>query len=208
MRTNQLIVNILEKGGGSNLAIIGLHGWTGSELSFEPITKMLNMNNSKWYLPRAPYLARHSKGNSWFEGSDKTGWNIDRTWNGMNDLINRIIADGFTYSNIFIIGFSQGACLSIEFALRLPFSIGGIVPIAGFIKFENRLIKERTEESIHSPILLLHGVKDEVVPVGASETAFNILKKEGYTVQLEKYNAGHKISSSLAPLINQFIIEG
>ena len=46
-------------------AIIALHGWTGNIHSMEPVTKMLNMKNTKWILPEAPYKSSKS-GFSWF----------------------------------------------------------------------------------------------------------------------------------------------
>ena len=64
-----------------------------------------------------------------------------------------------------MIGFSQGACLAIDFALRLKFSIGGIVAIAGFIKFKERFLEEASKESGDTPILLMHGNQDDIIPM-------------------------------------------
>ena len=35
---------------------------------------------------------------------------------------------------MYLLGFSQGACLAMEFMIRQEFSLGGIIPISGFIK--------------------------------------------------------------------------
>ena len=125
-------------------AIIGLHGWTGNEDSFEPVSKIINLDNVKWYFPRAPYKSGTGKGYSWFSGSDEKGWEFDKTWNGMHNLLAKIKSEGFKPNEIYLLGFSQGACLAIEFALRLPYAIGGIIPIAGFIKFNEKLFEDRT----------------------------------------------------------------
>ena len=76
---------------------------------------------------------------------------------------------GYSPSKIFLIGFSQGACLAIDFALRLQFSIGGIVAIAGFIKFKERFLSEASNESDDTPILLMHGNQDDIIPIKAGE---------------------------------------
>ena len=47
-------------------------------------------------------------------------------------------------------------------------------------------------DKIHTPLLLIHGKKDEVCPVGESEKMFNALKRLGKTAQLAVYEGeGH-----------------
>ena len=186
-------------------AIIALHGWKGDEYVFEQVAKLIKLENSEWFFPRAPYKADSGEGNSWFGGNDETGWEFDKTFDGMNDLINRIEKSGYSPSKIFLIGFSQGACLAIDFALRLPFSIGGIVAIAGFIKFKERFLEEASKESGDTPILLMHGNQDDIIPIKAGKTAYNILHERGYPIYFESYNAKHKIPLKKMSLINEFI---
>ena len=186
-------------------AIIAIHGWKGDEYVFEQVAKLINLENSEWFFPRAPYKADSGNGNSWFGGNDEAGWEFDKTFDGMNNLINKIQKKGYSPSKIFLIGFSQGACLAIDFALRLPFSIGGIVAIAGFIKFKERFLEEASNESSDTPILLMHGNQDDIIPIKAGETAYNILLERGYPIHFERYNAKHKIPLKKMNLINEFI---
>ena len=186
-------------------AIMALHGWKGDEYVFEQVAKLIKLENSEWFFPRAPYKADSGEGNSWFGGNDETGWEFDKTFDGMNDLINKIQKRGYSSSKIFLIGFSQGACLAIDFALRLPFSIGGIVVIAGFIKFKERFLEEASKESGDTPILLMHGNQDDIIPIKAGKTAYNILHERGYPIYFDSYNAKHKIPLKKMNLINEFI---
>ena len=186
-------------------AIIAIHGWKGDEYVFEQVAKLINLENSEWFFPRAPYKADFGNGNSWFGANDEAGWEFDKTFDGMNNLINKIQKRGYSPPKIFLIGFSQGACLAIDFALRLPFSIGGIVAIAGFIKFKERFLEEASNESSDTPILLMHGNQDDIIPIKAGETAYNILLERGYPIHFESYNAKHKIPLKKMNLINEFI---
>ncbi|MDP6201870.1 MAG: dienelactone hydrolase family protein [Candidatus Marinimicrobia bacterium] len=186
-------------------AIIGLHGWTGDEHDFEPVAKMFHIDEAKWFFPRAPYHADSGKGYSWFSGTDETGWKVEKTKTGLAQLIKDIQSEGFPSENIFIVGFSQGACLAMEVALRLPFTIGGIIPIAGFIKFIDNLVSEATEESRQTPVLLLHGNQDDIIYVKASQKAHDYFKDRGNPVHFEKYDAGHKIPRHIRPIVKQFI---
>ena len=186
-------------------AIIGLHGWTGDEHVFEPVAKMMNIDDAQWFFPRAPYKADSGKGYSWFSGTDETGWDIEKTRIGIHQLLADIRSEGFSPKNIFLIGFSQGASLAMEIALRLPFAIGGIVPIAGFIKFRDTLSNEATKESKATPVLLLHGSQDEIIHVIASEKAHDFFKERGNPVYFKRYDGGHKIPKRTGPIVKSFI---
>ena len=186
-------------------AIIAIHGWKGDEYVFEQVAKLISLENSEWFFPRAPYRTDSDNGYSWFGGNDEDGWKFDKTFDGMNNLINKIQTSGYSTSNIFLIGFSQGACLAIDFALRLPFSIGGIISIAGFIKFKERFLKDATKESTRTPILLMHGNQDDVISVKAGKTTNDILVEKGYPIHFERYDAKHKIPLKKMSLINKFI---
>ena len=186
-------------------AIIGLHGWTGDEHVFEPVAKMMNIDDAQWFFPRAPYKADSGKGYSWFSGTDETGWDIEKTRVGIHQLLADIRSEGFSPKNIFLIGFSQGASLALEIALRLPFAIGGIVPIAGFIKYRDTLSNEATKESKATPVLLLHGSQDEIIHVIASEKAHDFFKERGNPVYFKRYDGGHKIPKRTGPIVKSFI---
>tara|TARA_B100001146_G_scaffold100518_1_gene89051 strand:- start:701 stop:1375 length:675 start_codon:yes stop_codon:yes gene_type:complete len=186
-------------------AIIGLHGWTGDEHVFEPVAKMMNIDDAQWFFPRAPYKADSGKGYSWFSGTDETGWDIEKTRVGIHQLLADVRSNGFSPKNIFLIGFSQGASLAMEIALRLPFAIGGIVPIAGFIKFRDTLSNEATKESKATPVLLLHGSQDEIIHVIASEKAHDFFKERGNPVYFKRYDGGHKIPKRTGPIVKSFI---
>ena len=202
---SDLVTRIYTTSDHPKKAIIGLHGWTGDEHVFEPVAKMMKIKNAKWYFPRAPYRSDRGKGYTWFRGSDEKGWDLEKTWIGLHKLIADIQKEGFSRDNIFLIGFSQGASLAMEFALRLPYAIGGIIPIAGFIKTMDVLETEATTQSADTPVLLLHGDQDSVIPYEYSEKAEAFLEGRGHQVHLEIYNAPHKISLKTKPLVQEFI---
>ena len=104
----------------------------------EPVGKAMSLKDTKWILPQAPYTAGPG-GFSWFDGNEETGWRYQDSFHILTDLIQDLNNEGFSSSDIFIISFSQGACLTMEFMIRQPFSLGGIIPIAGFIRYKKRV---------------------------------------------------------------------
>lgn len=204
--STDLVTRILSNGEQIKTAIIGLHGWKGDERVLEPVAKMMKLENVKWYFPKAPYKSDDGAGFTWFSGNDEVGWEYEKTWMGLYNLIKKIQDEGFDRKNIFFLGFSQGACLAIEFTLRLPYAIGGIIPIAGFIKKIDLIAKEATNQSKGTPVLLLHGEQDMTIPFNMSETAKALLEKRGHKVFLYSYEAAHKISTKSFPLIKDFVL--
>ena len=202
----KLITRTYCDGNNPSKAIIALHGWTGDEFVFEPVAKMLKISDAKWFFPRAPYKAERKDGNSWFGGNDEEGWRYSKTMQGIDSLVKEIFENGFNNENIYMIGFSQGACLAIEYATRMSFSIGGIIPIAGFIKFKDQLAEEVNEASLKTKVLLLHGENDKTVSIKESRISFTLLNNLGYDVKLNSYESGHKIPIGSRPFIKEFIM--
>jgi len=185
-------------------AIIALHGWTGNIHSMEPVTKMLKMKNTKWILPEAPYKSSKS-GFSWFNKIKKNNWYYLKSFNFLSKIIISLKEEGFQNSQIFMLGFSQGACISIEFMIRQKFSIGGIIPISGFIRFKNQVEIDATSESKKTSILLLHGENDKIIDCTESKEALKTLRDIGYPTFIELFSTGHKIPIQARDRIQKFI---
>ncbi len=188
-------------------AVISLHGYTGDEYSMRPVAIGVRAHYTKWLIPRGPFGNRTNKGYSWFSGNDDSGWDSSKSFEILSELLGRLFQEGFPAEKIFFMGFSQGACLCMEFMARLPYSMGGVIPICGFIKYPEKLRSESTPESRKTPVHLFHGMKDELVPLSESESAQWLLSDLGHDVMLTPYRAGHKISSAILPAIRT-IIEG
>ena len=58
---------------------------------------------------------------------------------------------------------------------------------------------------MNTPIVIGHGLSDEVVSFDESKLAFNLLKNESDNVILESYKGGHKIGYSYIEKIKDLI---
>ncbi|HZR47637.1 MAG TPA: dienelactone hydrolase family protein, partial [Candidatus Manganitrophaceae bacterium] len=92
-----------------------------------------------------------------------------------------------------LMGFSQGAVMSLDAGLRYSKRVAMIIALSGYLPFPERLPAERSAASAGTPILLIHGTGDEVVPVDGSRKAHAALLKEGYPVRLQEYPMGHEV---------------
>ncbi len=97
---------------------------------------------------------------------------------------------GLTYEHLILIGFSQGALLSLEVGLTSAVSPKAIIMLAGFFV---------TEASLHTsqvkpPVYLLAGDKDEVMNKEQAETTAAALSAKGINVQTFRFpGLGHQI---------------
>ena len=84
--------------------------------------------------------------------------------------------------------------------------IGGIIPIAGFIRYKDRFKLDSTLESKGTRVLLIHGNSDKIINHVESEKAHRLFQELEYDVNLHILSAGHKIPLSANNLIQQFIL--
>ena len=200
-----MILNTFSTSDSPRKVVIAIHGWTGDVSSMEPVARSLRLPDTKWVFPQAPYKSDKG-GYTWFDGNDETGWKYIDSFKIINSLIQDLVDQGFKYDEIFLLGFSQGACLAMEWIIRQSFSIGGAILIAGFIKYKDRFKIDATLESKGTQILLIHGDKDEIIHPEESEKALKLFQSLDYEANLHILSAGHKIPLSANNLIQQFIL--
>ncbi len=175
--------------------VITLHGrgTRGSDLM--PLADELDLPNLRWIFPDAPFPFPDLLGGFMWYGS-RTG-NSNGILNSRKllfDLLDHLIdTEGVSPENIALLGFSQGAVMSLDVGLRYPKKMGALIALSGFLAAPEKLGKEKSVESLSVPILLAHGTKDEVVSVDGSREAQKTLLEEGYAAELTEYAMGHQI---------------
>ena len=187
------------------VAVIAIHGWKGNRSSMEHVANALNMKYAQWTFIQGPYVVSDNE-YSWFDGNEKEGWRYQESFDLLHHAILNLNKSGFPNSKIFLLGFSQGACLAMEFIIRQEFSLGGIIPIAGFIGKKDRFKNDIVNGAQDTPVLLIHGSRDEMVLPAESEIAFELFSDAGFKVQLQTLPVGHKIPLQKKDIIEKFIL--
>jgi len=203
-----MILNYHQESESPRIAVIGLHGWTGTEHSMVPVARAMRIQSAKWYIPRAPYKASAGQGHTWFSGSPEKGWKVKKTFNLLDTLIKQVMNDGFDPDNIILFGFSMGGSLSLRYGLGMQCQLRGIIPVAAWVREPEELINSASMESKHTPILMIHGKDDSVVDHKKSITVAAEMKNNGFSIHLEIVSGGHIIGIYATNLIKQFIKTG
>ena len=190
----------------SDTVVIGLHGWTGDEHSLIPVSIGVMLHNSLWIFPRAPFNAQKiPKGYSWFDRKPKSKMEVLKTVHIIMKIVDLIHERMDKNVKIFLLGFSQGATLSTAAGLIIRDKINGIVSIAGFLSKKNVEMLNIEPIRFNLPILILHGNKDQVVPVESGIESMKICKELGCDVVIKTYDEDHKIPVTAMKLIREFM---
>lgn len=112
---------------------------------------------------------------------------------------------GLTPSALALIGFSQGAMMSLHIAPRRAEKMGGVVSISGRLLVPETL---QAETVVKPPVLLMHGDQDQVVPFEDMTLAGNALVDAGFeTYGHVMRGMGHGISQDGLSVALQFLSE-
>ena len=87
-------------------------------------------------LPDTTYIAPQAKNNTWYPNSfltpiEKNEPELSSGLSVIDSIAEMLLTKGFSSEQIYLLGFSQGACLSLEYAARNPRKYGGIFGLSG-----------------------------------------------------------------------------
>jgi phospholipase/carboxylesterase len=166
----------------SKKAIILLHGRGATAESIVSLADYLELADFSIFAPQAAQRTWYPYG---FMASDEGNLSaLNSSLQQVSLLFQFLIENGKAPERIYVMGFSQGACLSLEFAARNAQKLGGVVAFTG------GLIGEKLEEKKYSgdfkgtPILLSSSAHDMHVPAQRIHDSAQLLQKMGAEVRL------------------------
>ena len=108
--------------------------------------------------------------------------------------------------HIYLLGFSQGACLSLEFAARHAQKLGGVVAFTGGLIGEQLNKEKYTGDFKGAPINISGSVRDIHVPADRMRDSAQLLQDMGAVVSLTFFeDAAHTIRPDELAEVNQKI---
>lgn len=186
--------------------MIMLHGRGADAESILSLSDLLDVNdfallapqatNHSWY-PRS-FLAPTSENEPWLTSAlDIVGQTMDS-----------VLQAGIESQNIYFLGFSQGACLTLEFTARNARRYGGIVAFTGGL-IGDRIKRENYKGDFdQTPVFLGTSDPDFHVPVERVYASANILREMNAAVTEKVYlNRGHTISKDEIEQVNRLILD-
>lgn len=173
--------------------LIMIHGRGGSA---QDILSLAAHLNTKDYALLAPQATN----NTWYPTSFLAAPAINEPWLSsaiqvVDEVVNDVLAQGISKENIFFLGFSQGACLTLEYITRNASKYGGVVAFTGGLIGDKIYAENYSGDFAGTPVFIGTSNPDPHVPVSRVNETTTILQAMGANVTEKVYqNMGHTIS--------------
>ena len=189
-------------GGLSSNLVVFLHGYgaDGKDLIDLANPFAMALPNATFISPDAPDPCTMSpQGRQWFPIEEIPNGAIKASESLLN-LIQKEAEDiNLAFKDVVLIGFSQGAMMSMQCLLLNKFHFGAVIGYSGALRKENieaasSQIIDGKHKFSETPILLVHGEQDEVVPFQSLQNSKSLLDNIGFNVEtLSRPKLGHGI---------------
>ena len=205
-----------EERGGS--AVVVLHGWGAPGDDLVPLAEALRRPGARFFVPAAP-LPEMGGGRAWWHldpnvrpphaSADRVpaGFQPTPAVVAARSAVQALIAavvDRYAPATVALVGFSQGAMLSIDVALAGAPGVDRVVAMSGVLLVDS--VPELTAPRSSPPrFLLSHGRRDPVVPFSSGERAKDLLEKHGLSVTWRPFDGGHEIPPPVLAAMDRFL---
>jgi phospholipase/carboxylesterase len=204
-----------ERGG---LAAVVLHGWGAAGDDLVPLAQHLERPGVRFFVPAGP-LPEMGGGRAWWHLDPRTRpphAATDRVPAGFRPTADVVaaraavqglittIVEQHAPAEIALVGFSQGAMLSIDVALAGAPAVGRVVAMSGVLLVDSvpALVAARAEKP---RFLLSHGRQDPVVPFASGSRAKELLEQHGFEVTWRPFDGVHEIPDAVVTEMERFL---
>ncbi|MDB5753915.1 MAG: molybdopterin adenylyltransferase [Massilia sp.] len=204
---SKLLENIeIETAPNPEAAIIWMHGLGADGNDFVPLVRELDLAGLpgiRFVFPHAETMPVTVNGGyvmrAWYDitnadlGRREDEGGLRRSQAQVEALIDREKARGIKAGRIILAGFSQGCAMALQTGLRHPEKLAGLMCLSGYVPLSATVGHERSEASIDTPIFMVHGRSDGVIPFARAEQSRDLLKSIGYQVEWHEYPMQHSL---------------
>lgn len=161
--------------------------------------------------PEVAYVLPNAEGSSWYPESflvhrERNEPRLGFALAAMLELRERLTAAGTGPEKTVWVGFSQGACLVLDFVARHPAAYGGVVALTGGLIGSSTEALGGDGDLQGLPVVIGTSDVDEFVPLARVEETVGHLSKMGALVELHVYTGmGHDICDDEVELVRHAV---
>lgn len=192
---------------GAKAAVVMIHGRGATAQG------MLRLADEWGHRDTVHYLAPQAYHNRWYPYSflAETKKNQPGLSSGLqliHDLIQQLSDAGIPKDKIVLLGFSQGACLALEYAARHPQKLGGIVGLSGGLIGSQVSEKNYNGDLYRTPVFLGCSDRDPHVPQQRIEDTARVMKRLNGEVTKKIYpHMGHTVNEDEISFVDALLTE-
>lgn len=156
-------------------------------------------------------LAPQAAGNTWYPYSFMADENMNQPYLNsaiqlLDETVKRLIDQGFKESEISLIGFSQGACLSLEFVARKGYQFNCVAALSGGLIGEELNISRYQTDFNKQNIFIGCGDQDFHIPVDRVNESARIFEERNATIIKKVYpGMGHHVNDDEVQILKELI---
>ena len=177
--------------------LVLLHGYGSDEQDLMGLAPHLDPN-LLIVSARAPH-SLDGGGYAWFPitiGESGIVLHFEQAWTScvqVHELVEMMKVDyPVDPQRIFLLGFSQGASISVAVALQYPEFCAGVAALSGVCSAEMLPTGGSTPENLK--VLMAHGRLDQLVPIHQGRSSYKLLSSLPLELTYKEYEMGHEIS--------------
>jgi phospholipase/carboxylesterase len=174
----------------ASAALILLHGRGASARGILALADELDV-------PDVAYLAPQAAGRSWYPESfmaptEQNEPQLSSALQVVGDTIAHAVEAGLTEEQVLLLGFSQGACLATEYAVRHPQRYGGVVGLSGGLIGPEGTTFDVEGTLDGTPVFLGCSDQDPYIPLERVQETADVFRQLGASVTERIYEGmGH-----------------
>lgn len=185
-------------------ALIMIHGRGASAQDIISLGTYLNVGDYALIAPQA-------SGHSWYPYSfmapvEQNEPGLSSAIEVINAIVDDILKAGIPASNIYFMGFSQGACLTLEYVTRHAQPYGGVVAFTGGLIGAALNLANYNGDFNGTPVFIGSSDPDMHVPVTRVRESETIIKNMGADITVKVYpGMGHTVSQDEVETANKLV---
>lgn len=203
----EVAVEAVGKDTGAPPLVIALHGRGSSPDDLAGIAPLLDPG-WRYVLPQAPRrldFGAFGTGHSWYEPIPAQPAVMAVAREALTSFLAEIHARYDTPpERTALLGFSQGAVMTLDTGLRAPQRYAALVAMSGYLAEADDLapVLARARQQ---PILLVHGTRDDVLSVALARRARRVLEDAGLTPEYQEFDLAHEVSPASLQVVRDFL---
>ena len=184
--------------------IVTLHGWGANAQDVASLIPYINLPDYEFLLPNAPYPYPYADtGRAWYDLRTENMYaGLVESKQLLIDWLQSLETNtGIPLSRTILGGFSQGGAMTLDVGLSLP--LAGLVVMSGYLHPSVATLNPGN----FPPTLIMHGTKDEVVPLQAAIKSRDMAKSLGVAVEYHEFEMGHEINLPMLEALRTFVVK-
>ncbi len=200
------------------LTVVCMHGYGADMRDLAPLAPEIPVERPvRWLFPNGPEVLEWG-GRAWFpidvaafEEAQRTGKPRDLSHGEPDGLAQARLAlqafiqeSGASWDKLVLMGFSQGAMMAVDLALRAPQAPAGVAILSGTF-VDRKSVAALAPKRKGLPFFQSHGSVDPILGFAQALALEKALKAAGWKGALRRFEGGHGIPPELLPEIGAWL---